>query len=953
MYLADEAVALGSSNFSHGGFTTMLEANVRFTGRETARAREVRQTAENFWDMARPFDDGLLRLLAQLLRATSFEEAVARACAALLDGDWAIDLLRELEQAEHIRLWPSQREGIARALWILERQGSALIADATGAGKTRMGCSLLAALQQRLWRRGRVHGGMFLMVAPRGVMPHWERERSLAGLNLQIYSDGVVSSARAGQHEHVLRDLKRAQCLAVDEAHHFLNRSSQRTRHMLGNLADHVLLFTATPINRGVRDILALVDLLGADNLDDETLRFFDALSQRLRRLGSAFALTPEERERLQRMLGHFVLRRTKRDLKAAIEAEPEAYRDDRGQPCRYPEHMSHTYGLNESSEDRKLAKEIRDLAGRLKGLIQFQGEIRKSAFHHRDEARYVEGRLRIANALAVYRVMAALRSSRAALVEHLRGTTEACRRFDIAPGFKSDDTGNEIERLRGLAGRVPSCDFPEALPEWLREPEAHARTVEEGIAILEAIEAKIMAMSGAREQARLELLLALRREHAHVLAFDSRLISLAWMRDRLQAAGPDAEILLASGDSDSDRGRIERYFAPGATRPAIALCSDAVSEGVNLQQASAVVLLDLPSVIRVAEQRIGRIDRLNSPHPRVHIHWPDDAPEFALKSDRKFVQRHLDVGALLGANIEVTDELMGEALAGEDVPDSARDMMRAVERGEVERFDGLMDALAPARGLVEGENAIVPPEVWREMRRLAGDAANNASHCLIALVDAPEPWSFFAVSGIRPDDGGRGWAPQWVWFDESTPEPVTDIGEIAARLRRAWQSGAREVDASASIARAETLFERAARRLNAAEECLLPRRRRRALAQMREVLAAWRKRGGDTGRWAGRLLDAMRPDTGGNDESVNRHALADAWLEATADAWLELMQKRRRNAPLRLKDVTPELKARPMTPDELERLWNRIETVPAASARAMVCIIAAPMRGLEEERQG
>ena len=42
---------------------------------------------------------------------------------------------------------------------------------------------------------------------------------------------------------------------------------------MRENAADHVLLFTATPINRGAEDLLALIDLLGADNFEDATLR--------------------------------------------------------------------------------------------------------------------------------------------------------------------------------------------------------------------------------------------------------------------------------------------------------------------------------------------------------------------------------------------------------------------------------------------------------------------------------------------------------------------------------------------------------------------------------------------------------------------------------------------------------------------------------------------------------
>ena len=44
-------------------------------------------------------------------------------------------------------------------------------------------------------------------------------------------------------------------------------------------------VFTATPINRGATDLLALVELLGADNFPDETLASLEKL-MKLRRTG-------------------------------------------------------------------------------------------------------------------------------------------------------------------------------------------------------------------------------------------------------------------------------------------------------------------------------------------------------------------------------------------------------------------------------------------------------------------------------------------------------------------------------------------------------------------------------------------------------------------------------------------------------------------------------------------
>ena len=56
---------------------------------------------------------------------------------------------------------------------------------------------------------------------------------------------------------------------------------------MLGTLADHVVMFTATPINRGADDLVSIVDLLGADNFEDEVLDVVDQVARRRRISGA------------------------------------------------------------------------------------------------------------------------------------------------------------------------------------------------------------------------------------------------------------------------------------------------------------------------------------------------------------------------------------------------------------------------------------------------------------------------------------------------------------------------------------------------------------------------------------------------------------------------------------------------------------------------------------------
>jgi hypothetical protein len=47
-----------------------------------------------------------------------------------------------------------------------------------------------------------------------------------------------------------------------------------------------------------------------------------------------------------------------------------------------------------------------------------------------------------------------------------------------------------------------------------------------------------------------------------------------------------------------------------------------------------------MPSVVRVAEQRVGRIDRMDSLHRDIESWWPRDAHEFALAADERLTAR-------------------------------------------------------------------------------------------------------------------------------------------------------------------------------------------------------------------------------------------------------------------------------------------------------------------------
>ena len=288
---------------------------------------------------------------------------------------------------------------------------------------------LLRAAVDRIWSTGRVRKGRPFLICPPSVVDVWERESRSCQLPLEVASQGGLSRNTTERGADIAEAVRRAQILAVDEAHNFLNVNSQRTQMLLGNIADHVILFTATPINKGPKDLLRLADMLGADNLDDETILMFERLLRM--RSFTTQALSDSEVKQLRQQIQQFTVRRTKSMLNELVDRSPEDYRSKSGELCRYPVHDSRSYKMGETETDCKLAVQIAIIADSLQGIAYLKSKIEMPSVLEKegwDEKKYLESRLLSAKRLARYVVMSCLRSSRAALIEHIEGTDAALR---------------------------------------------------------------------------------------------------------------------------------------------------------------------------------------------------------------------------------------------------------------------------------------------------------------------------------------------------------------------------------------------------------------------------------------------------------------------------------------------------------------------------------------------
>jgi len=336
-------------------------------------------------------------------------------------------------------------------------------------------------------------------LAPPKVTDNWQEEYLQASSNFSsIVSHGTLSSGSRKSLDQAIQRLHNTHILLVDEAHNFLNKLSNRSQEIAKSLAEYIILFTATPINRNREDLFRLIELLDIDNFPEEVIASYKEYAYKRGELSG------KDLEQFQKVLGFFVVRRTKRELNAMIKKAPARYLNRLGHPCRYPEQNEHVYSLDESPEDIKIAEEINKHAEQLLGITRLQklGNPRAKYLSDEEQSDYLRMRIRSAAGLSRHTVQDALRSSTAALLEHLYGTLDAATHFSIVGLPKNKETGDTIRNLRKLKDKLPSSNLMKVeLPFWLRDREAYQQACEEELERYEKIGQLAKKLSLRREE--------------------------------------------------------------------------------------------------------------------------------------------------------------------------------------------------------------------------------------------------------------------------------------------------------------------------------------------------------------------------------------------------------------------------------------------------------------------
>ncbi len=655
-----------------------------------------------------------------------------------------------------VTLRDDQRRIVARAQRALDRFGGCMIAEAVGRGKTYVALALASR-----WERP-------LVVVPAALKSTWSTACQRASVCCTIVSHESLSRG-AMPRLHSPR-AQRGCCssalfdgIVVDESHHFRTPTTRRYAALAELAASApIVMLSATPLQNRPRDLAAQIALY---------------LGER------ALALKATE-------LARFIIRGDDADTSIGMPA------------IATPE------WLEVAADDGDVLRAILALTPPAKPLDG--GD---------------------AGALRMISLVRAWASSRAALEATLRSRRRLAAAVEQGVEAGRAPTRREARAWHAADG-VVQLGFASLLMEGTPTDAALAElrvAIERERDTLAEL-ARVLGVTADPDVARVHALRALRTTHSgsRIVAFSEFASTITAFYSAMRT---DAGVgMLTAREARIASGRIARdellaRFAPVAqhARPVAAhdavtllLTTDLLSEGVNLQDASVVVHLDLPWNPARLAQRVGRLRRPGgAPEVRSYLLASPARASVLLDVEARLRRKLAAAEHVVGHGIEVLPALSHASASAVMSASSPLDDTNAAGEGAftalLERWRSCSDAGHATSGCIvacvasdtkawlaalgdgrviasiEGYVSDAPSTAMRAARALCGSAHlpddNDIRHAMVELIQWLEAEHLASACGLdAPHEPNR--RAMLRWLDRATHEVPRH--ERAAALARA-----------------------------------------------------------------------------------------------------------------------------------------------------------------------
>ncbi len=693
----DGAGIVGSSNLSLSGLAHNTELNASLDG--NANHRELKRWFDELWDEAEDFSVALMEEIKRSWvahKATPYEIYLKTLYTLARDRLGEARDIQLLWEAEMPPLAEFQRVAVEQARRILSTTNGVFIADVVGFGKTFIGTALL-----KHWNL--YYNAYAVVICPRSLVHMWENFLARYGIWGTVLSMGMLSQR---EHERLLlTDPKysNAGIVLIDESHNFRSPDTQRYRALqLFTQNRPCILLTATPRNTSAWDIYHQIKLW---HPDDRTALLDPPnppnLADYFRRVEPRNGGAPSAA--LRDLLDKILIRRTRRhvlDFYGDTDAQGRRFVSVQGQPLYFPHRRLATvsYSIEQTYGAQVYAK-----------LRQLMNQLTYARYNlypyvlplYRREARYqklktASGTLRGLMRVLLFKRLESSVAAFRATATRLRNIHEL---FIQALDAGFIPAGEEAQSILYGTDRDDLPDFAD-LEDELREAsqeyraehfdtEALREALFHDLQTLERMEGLVEPITPELDDKLQVLREMLRRDRnpyedrplpgrlstGKVLIFTQFSDTAQYLYDNLKDVVGDK--LIRKVDSDtSDLLEVIGRFAPQANayeltpgrELRVLATTDVLSEGLNLQDADHVINYDLHwNPVRLI-QRVGRVDRLGSPHAEVHVFnfLPEAGMERQLRLKERISRRVQEIHDTIGEDAPIlspTERLNEEAM--------------------------------------------------------------------------------------------------------------------------------------------------------------------------------------------------------------------------------------------------------------------------------------------------
>jgi superfamily II DNA or RNA helicase len=732
-------VITGSSNFTQAGLVDNLEFNVELKNRSDYDF--AKNKFEELWCNAVDVSEKYIQTIQNKTWLTQNITPYQLYLKFLYE--YFKDELSQTDEV-FIKFLPPefkkleyQEQAVLNAKKILLEYGGVFISDVVGLGKTYISAMLAGQLE-----------GRTLVIAPPVLL-----EESNPGSWVNVFRDfhiqhipksiGILDDTLKMLANHPDDYIKN---VIIDEAHRFRTETTT-TYEKLAEICrgKRVVLVTATPYNNTPKDILSLLKLF--QNAKKSTIpnlpdleAFFTGLDKKVKNLDRQKdyeeyinTVRANARKIRDKVLKYLMVRRTRTEIEKYFE------KDIKEQGLKFPEVRKPEalfYELNDE-EDDIFNKTIDLIANQFKyarytPLLPkyYKGKIDQlEEQSQRNMGRFMK-------ILLVKRLESSFFAFRNSVGRFLRSYEMFIKELDNGYVYVSKKHTNKIFELlendddeavqqlidEGRAQKYESKDFREDLKKDLMYD------------IATLMEVKKLWQTVSRDPKLLKFLNELSKNKVlkknHLIIFTESKETANYLFENIDKEYPGGVLLFTGDSNESIRDKVLENFDARARHPKedyrILVSTEVLSEGVNLHRANVVINYDIPWNPTRMMQRVGRINRVDTPFDVIHTFnfFPTTQANDQIKLKEAAEAKINAFLTLLGGDAELLTE--GEPIGSHELFD--RLVSKKTLEGDDEAEDSELKYLQVIRDIREKE-----PDLFEKIKYLPKKARTAKQNHTIA----------------------------------------------------------------------------------------------------------------------------------------------------------------------------------------------------------------------------